>query len=364
MKKAHHGRKAREQLTSAGQVCLSRIYLRCVKCGEGGYAADDRLGVEGRYSTGAERLACLAAASWSYHISSDRLDELCGIRIGENTIREIAQKHGASMKAWQNSEPEACREFRETDGQTEFTTDGTSVNTLEGWREMKIGIFAKRELGEAATPEQWADRDLPAPATCVAFGAIESSDRFGRQWKQWARRLGVLDTSNVTVLADGAKWIWEEQLNHLPGASGMLDVFHAVQHIAETSRTLFGSGTEKASAWLEQGRMILIRNGWQGISEFIGETRRPLRSKIKRKSLDGLKTYLMSHIDHLNYAERLAEGRSIGSGQVEGACKNMIGRRLKQTGARWRVRRVNRMVGLCANLYSKKWNQYWKSLVA
>ncbi|MCP4858341.1 MAG: hypothetical protein GY903_28015, partial [Fuerstiella sp.] len=34
-----------------------------------------RLLVEGRYSTGAERLACLAAASWSYHISSDRLDE-------------------------------------------------------------------------------------------------------------------------------------------------------------------------------------------------------------------------------------------------------------------------------------------------
>ncbi|MCP4857331.1 MAG: hypothetical protein GY903_22845, partial [Fuerstiella sp.] len=49
---------------------------RLGKCGEGGYAADDRLGVEGRYSTGAERLACLAAASWSYHISSDRLDEL------------------------------------------------------------------------------------------------------------------------------------------------------------------------------------------------------------------------------------------------------------------------------------------------
>jgi len=32
------------------------------------------------------------------------------------------------------------------------------------------------------------------------------------------------------------------------------------------------------------------------------------------------------------YADRLATGRSIGSGQIEGACKNMVGRRLKQTG--------------------------------
>jgi hypothetical protein len=361
MRKAQHGRKPRHQTTSAGDVRLSRIYLRCIRCGNGGYAADDRLGIEGRYSTGAERLACLAAASWSYDVSSDRLDELCGIRISGNTIREIAQRHGASMKAWQSSTPEACREFRETGGEAEFTTDGTSVNTLEGWREMKIGIFAKRELGDSATPEEWASRELPSPATCVAFGAIEVSERFGRRWKQWARRLGILDTSHVTVLADGAKWIWEEQLNHLTGASGVLDVFHAVQHVAETSRALFGAGTDEATAWLDQGRMILIAEGWPGISSFIDETRRPLRSVPKRESLDGLQAYLDSHVEHLNYADRLANGQSIGSGQVEGACKNMIGRRLKQTGARWRVRRVNRMAGLCANMYSNQWNLYWKS---
>ena len=36
--------------------------------------------------------------------------------------------------------------------------------------------------------------------------------------------------------------------------------------------------------------------------------------------------YLGNHVSHLNYAERLREGRSIGSGQIEGACKNLIGR--------------------------------------
>jgi hypothetical protein len=80
-------------------------------------------------------------------------------------------------------------------------------------------------------------------------------------------------------------------------------------------------GTDEASAWLEDGRMELIRNGWPGISEFIDQTCQPLRSKTKLESLDSLKTYLTSHVDHLNYAQRLAEGRSIGSGQVEGACK-------------------------------------------
>lgn len=83
-------------------------------------------------------------------MSSDRLEEFCGLSIGDTAIGEIAQRHGAAMNTWQNSDPEACREFRDSDGEVEFTTNGTSVNTTEGWRETKLAIFSKRERGEAA----------------------------------------------------------------------------------------------------------------------------------------------------------------------------------------------------------------------
>jgi len=39
----------------------------------------------------------------------------------------------------------------------------------------------------------------------------------------------------------------------------------------------------------------------------------------------------------------------------------MIGRRLKQTGARWRVRRVNPMACLCALIHADQWKTYWDS---
>ena len=74
--------------------------------------------------------------------------------------------------------------------------------------------------------------------------------------------------------------------------------------------------------------------------------------------LDELEHYLDAHAEHLHYAQRLAEGRVIGSGQVEGACKHWIGRRLKQTGDRWPIDRANRMAGLCALKYSSQWNGY------
>ncbi|MBI1313255.1 hypothetical protein GC176_18340 [bacterium] len=110
-------------------------------------------------------LASLAAASWSYDISSQRLAELCGLQISENTIREIAQTHGAAMNAWQNTDPQAAREFRAAAGEAEFT----SVNTTAGGREMKVGVFAKRPAGEPATPEEWATRSLPCPGVSTAM---------------------------------------------------------------------------------------------------------------------------------------------------------------------------------------------------
>jgi len=78
------------------------------------------------------------------------------------------------------------------------------------------------------------------------------------------------------------------------------------------------------------------------------------------KALERVEGYLTWHKDRLGYRERLSEGRAIGSGQVEGACKSMIGARLKQTGARWRPDRDNKMGVICSIFYGDQWDDYWK----
>jgi hypothetical protein len=72
-----------------------------------------------------------------------------------------------------------------------------------------------------------------------------------------------------------------------------------------------------------------------------------------------VRRYFEPHQEHTGYAARRAVGQSLGSGLVEGACKQVIGRRLKQTGARWKVRRVERMATLCAVQASDQWEAYW-----
>lgn len=343
-------------------MTLRRIYYRCVRCTHGGYALDDRLGIQGKYSPDARRLICLAGGSWSYEVAAERLGEMCGVTVSDTTVREVCQAEGAKMAAWQRTAPEVRDEFEQAAGEVEFTTDGTMVNTTEGWQEMKLALFAKRPPGDSATSAEWDQRDLPRPTARVAFAAIEASERFGTRWDQWAARLGIKDYSTITVLADGAKWIWEAARQNLAGSAGVLDIYHALEHVSAAAKALFGDGTDAARDWTDVARTALLERGWTGIDDHVQGT--VVHHVTARTTLDSLCNYLGHHVSHLHYAQRLAEGRSIGSGQIEGACKNLIGRRLKQTGARWRVRRINRMANLCCLIYSHAWKPYWNRQAA
>ncbi|MDR3109448.1 MAG: hypothetical protein LBU65_07150 [Planctomycetaceae bacterium] len=80
----------------------------------------------------------------------------------------------------------------------------------------------------------------------------------------------------------------------------------------------------------------------------------------QKESILALQTYLNNNRERLCYAERLRKGQAIGSGVAEGACKNLVGRRLKQTGACWRLRQAEKMTVICAAIYSKQRNYCWK----
>ena len=266
------------------------------------------------------------------------------------------------MADWLHADPQAgpATGFTGAGGDIEFQTDGTMVNTWEGWREMRLGIFARRQRGRPATAAEWDRRRLPAPHARVTFAAVETAEKFGPRIRRWAGRLGVGEAAAVTVLGDGADWIWRQAAKQLPGASGLLDIYHGLEHVSACAKAVYGEGTAPARAWAEQGRRRLLTEGAEGIRRHIAAARAGVRSAAKRAALDALAGYFGRQAEHLGYAGRLAAGQSIGSGLVEGCCKQVIGRRMKQTGARWRIRRANRMAALCSTLPSDTWGPYWK----
>ena len=332
-------------------MTLSRVYFTCRLCGRHAHALDDRLGIDGFVSPHAQRLLCTLGADWSFARCARHLREVAGLCACDNTVRKVCDRHGGLIRAWQRDDPEAARPFREAGGDVEFPTDGTCVNTTGGWREVRLSIFAKRKRGEPVTDlDDWDEQRLPAPHVRVATAAIRTSTALGPQWRQAAARLGLKRTDELTALADGAKWIWNEIEKHLPGAAGVLDIDHAGEHLHAAAVALHGAGPA-AEAWYERRRRTLLEGGSPGLLAALAD---------EPGDVSELVGYLGPHGGHTPYRGRLAEGRSIGSGMVEGACKTAIGKRLKQTGARWKVRRLERMAALCCLHYGDQCEAYWK----
>ena len=121
-------------------MTLHRVYFVCRRCRLGAHPLDVRLGVTDSISHQAQRLLCLAGSSWSFDRAAQHLREFCGLSVSDNKIREVCQRHGAAAAAWQRDAADAHQDFRKATGDVEFSTDGTMVNTTNGWREMRIGF--------------------------------------------------------------------------------------------------------------------------------------------------------------------------------------------------------------------------------
>jgi hypothetical protein len=347
-------------VTAIGRISVRRAYFTCPGCGLGEYAADRRIGLEGGLSRQGRRVICWAGGRSSFAEAAASLREIGGWTVSDETIRHTCQAESRAMAAWRADAARACEDFLAADGLAELQADAAKVNTDTGWRDVKIGIFARRPPGKPATSEDWGSRVLPPPAARAAFVGLESSEVFGARWRPWATRLGLGDPTTLSVLGDGAEWIWNQAAEHFPGATQVLDVYHASEHLAAASRAIHGEGPA-ATAWWRESRRRMVGDGWWGVCERIGEALVAHPTTACQAAMDGLTTYFSKHTTRMNYAHRLATGRSIGSGMVEGAAKLLIGKRLKQTGARWKVANVPAMGELCALTYSSCWAAYWEA---
>jgi ribosomal protein L12E/L44/L45/RPP1/RPP2 len=341
-----------------GPVEVGRRYFTCPACGQGDFGADRVLGLEGYLTSAAQGMACLAGVRQSFARAETLLAELSGWELDDETIRRLCHAEAASATA-RREERATAEAFAAAPGDRELQMDAGKVNTQEGWRDVKVAVFACRERGEPVEAAAWDRRDLPAPSVRSVIAAIEEASLFGERCAAEARRLGLTDASALSVSGDGAEWIWNLSGRHFPGASENLDIHHGAEHVAETARRVLGEGTAEARSEAERGRLRLLEDGYWGVTEWVGLLGARAPAGGDGAALGQVLNYFAGHQGRLNYALRLRRGQSIGSGMIEGSIKQLVNRRIKQTGARWKVAHVGPLVELCALAHSPEWNAHW-----
>ena len=362
--KAYFKGCCRKRLLSAvGEIEVGRRYYRCPQCGQGLVPFDRWSGLGPGMSTpAARRMLALAGMSWSFDTASDRLAELCLLRVSNDTIRRVGQAEGQAAQRWMSQSPVPAERFQQAAGATEFYTDGVTVNTTGGWRDLRLNVFARREAGSPPTPRQWAEsgRVLPEPGVRIAWASLAACEKQGRDWRKMGRKLGVVDDESLSVLADGQRWIWDQAAGCWTKAQWVLDAFHVSEHLHDCGKVLRGEAGEQARAWSEAQMQRLIEIGpVQHLKEL-----KPLRGSggvegEKLQAVDGLIGYLEANRDSLWYRQRLAAGRPIGTGLIEGGCKTIVSNRRKINNPRWTDRHAEHMAALRCLDYSGLWSDFW-----
>ncbi len=122
---------------------------------------------------------------------------------------------------------------------------------------------------------------------------------------------------------------------NFPRAECILDFWHAAEHLTELASAL-GPDDEalrhqRIGAWRHQ----LKHEGGLGILRALGQLDLTSHSSAARGAHADCVRYFQNHRRRMDYPRYLANGRQLGSGPVESACKTVVANRLKGSGMRW-----------------------------
>ncbi len=146
-----------------------------------------------------------------------------------------------------------------------------------------------------------------------------------------ALAMGQHFAQKLVFLADGAHTNWELQKTNFPGSVGILDFYHASEHLGVFCGLL--RDQRKAKATHTRWAHMLLHGQALQVAQ---EMRRKADTVAERDSAIREINYFKNNLSRMDYDAYKAQGFPIGSGLVEGSCKFVVAKRFKGSGMRWK----------------------------
>jgi hypothetical protein len=351
------GRRSLGVDTLFGQTALRRDYY----LGDGGghCPADAALGLEGSATPALARLICRAAAQQPYGAASRDLADYGAIRVEERQIQRVAHRIGPAVEPWLESLPPSGQAVpvlyvscdgtgtpmrpAELKGRKGKQADGSAKT-----REVKLGaVFTQHRTDEEGHPV----RDHESTTYVASYAPAAE---FSLQLRAEGRRRGLGRAVQVVFLSDGAQWAEDIGQDCFAGAVSILDFYHASERLHELSTLLGGTdSTSRASRW----NKLLLKDR---VAEVITQAEElSLRATTDGEAVAEQLGFLRRHHRRMRYGTYRRNGWFIGSGVVEAGCKNVVGKRLKQSGMFWSESGATSVLNFRTLLLSRRFDQFW-----
>ena len=211
--------------------------------------------------------------------------------------------------------------------------DGAMIHIRgEGWKELKTGCVGEIEVGPSPDPVTGDLVDMAHTVAHTYVAHLGGPERFGQQL--WA----------------------EAQARHFFDSRQGVDWYHAKQHLAQAATLVAGEGTPAAKHWLTEHATCLFEGHADQIAAELDQV-----AKGKRKIAKDLRLqagYFRDNQRRMQYLELREDGYPIGSGMVEGGCKQFRSR-FTGSGMRWSRPGAERLLPVRAAIMSHRFDAFW-----
>ena len=186
-----------------------------------------------------------------------------------------------------------------------FRPEGGQPRGKTAWHEVKVGVLAR--LGHQRTRTGKVVARLHQRRLVAVLGDIDALQQ--RLWLE-ARRQGILHTSPVVWLSDGARGLWrlfDERF--MVYGRGILDFYHAVQQLWKSAAAWLDGRTTQARRWFGWARHRLRHGNPDGVLADLADALEV--EGLPDTARDTLRTvyaYLERHREHIDYAAYKALG--------------------------------------------------------
>jgi hypothetical protein len=177
------------------------------------------------------------------------------------------------------------------------------------------------------------------------------------------RGFGPDTDKTVQVVLDGAQGLRENMEALFPKATITLDVCHVVEKLWEAGRCFHKEGSPELKAWVDDLKTLLysgridellkrLQEYWQAVPAHGPGT------KNRRTKLAKLQGYISRRTSMMQYGKWIEQDLVIGSGQVEGAVRHVVGERLDCSGMRWVIGKAEPLLHLRCIEINGDWDKF------
>lgn len=305
-----------------------------------------------------QELQIFAGQEDNYESACEHLTKYLRIEVNSSQMARMSEYYGNQLGTeGQNTclkvskVEELLSSLKSTDN---FYTmmDGSMIPTREGkesndWKEVKLGrLFTASSLIEL-------DKNHKHIRDSLYVGHLGSASDFFEQLEVATDSLDYLD-HRLVFINDGARWIWNWVESNYPKSTTILDFYHGIENIAGFIGSVYKQKIQQ-SDYLEKFTDLLLNDEVEKVIKSIKEIK--VKSKTLKQKKKRLLGYLDRNKDRMLYKTFKDRGLMIGSGPIESAHRNVLQKRVKQSGQRWSKKGAQNIINLRIANKNGQWNK-------